>query len=103
MKRKDILSAIVKTWGVDDQVFQSVEEMAELTKALSKMRRQKYQWGTDKLNVARDNVIEEIADVELMLEQIKSMFELKPLAISRVKRKKLKIVVDKLKALGVTI
>jgi len=87
MNREDIFATAVKKWGVDSQVFMAVEEMAELTKALVKMRRQDYQWGNPLLEPARENLKEEVADVELMLEQIKYMFEIHD--ISDIKEKKL--------------
>ena len=49
----------------------AIEEMAELMKALSKARRK---FGTEQIV----NVLEEIADVRIMLDQIQIIFE--PLA-----------------------
>lgn len=48
------------TWGGEDQVFMLIEEMSELIQAISKRKR-----GLE------HNVAEEIADVEIMLSQIK--------------------------------
>ncbi len=56
--------------GEDEQFYQAMEEMAELTVALNKWRRyQKHVGGTDRDRL-RESVVEEIADVELMLEQL---------------------------------
>ena len=51
-------------YGFAEQSRQTIEEMAELTVAISKIHRG---WGKETYN----NLIEEIADVEIMLEQLK--------------------------------
>lgn len=56
----------IKTYGMQAQIDVAIEEMAELTKALLKTRRV---GGGSIYNVA-----EEIADVEIMLEQLKLIF-----------------------------
>lgn len=53
------------TWGGEDQIFMLVEEMSELTQAISKRKR-----GLE------HNIAEEIADVEIMLSQIKLYLDL---------------------------
>ena len=53
-------SAIIQ-WGVDSQLNQAIEECAELIQAINKFRR----------NNDRDNLLEEIADVEIMIGQLK--------------------------------
>lgn len=70
----NILAEAVKAWGVDSQVTMAFEEMAELTQALCKLRRNNYRWGDG--TPYREQVKEEIADVELMIEQLKYMFEI---------------------------
>lgn len=59
-------SAIEK-WGEDLQMDMAVEEMAELTKALIKFRRKP-------TNETRYAIAEEIADVQIMLEQLMEIF-----------------------------
>jgi len=54
--------AALTKWGADAQTAMCVEEMSELTKELCKWKR-----GKDNFN----EIAEEIADVEIMLEQIK--------------------------------
>jgi NTP pyrophosphatase (non-canonical NTP hydrolase) len=77
MNREDELMALaVEKWGVDSQVTMAIEEMAELTKALCKMKRQDYAWGTDRTRPAWNNMAEEIADVYLCLAQLEYMFEI---------------------------
>ena len=54
--------AALDKWGADAQTAMCVEEMSELTKELCKWKR-----GKDNFN----EIAEEIADVEIMLEQMK--------------------------------
>jgi NTP pyrophosphatase (non-canonical NTP hydrolase) len=70
--REDI-KGIADTFGYEDQSNQLIEEMAELTVAVNKLRRSRKRKDPDKLEIALDNVKEEIADVEIMLEQIKHL------------------------------
>ena len=62
-----------KYYGYEEQSNQLVEECAELIQAVSKYRRAE---GADKKAIALENLIEEIADVELMLEQIKYLLQI---------------------------
>ena len=64
-KEWEILSAAVATWGQDAQAKMLLEEMAELQKEICKAWR------------GKDNTVEiaeEVADVEVMLAQIKMIF-----------------------------
>lgn len=63
-----ILKAI-ETYGDNSQINMAVEEMSELTQALMKSRRNDVN-----LQDVLNNISEEIADVEIMLEQIKLIF-----------------------------
>ena len=60
-----VLEAAVRYYGKYSQVDQLFEEMAELTKELSKNNR-----GSDNVS----SIAEEIADVEIMLDQMKILF-----------------------------
>lgn len=58
----------LKTWGKDPQMLQVIEEMSELIKEILK-----------NINRHKDNVaeiIEETADVEIMLEQLKYCYNI---------------------------
>lgn len=68
MKHNEIYELAVKEWGEDAQIRQLFEEMAELQKAVCKWYRQK--------RIAKCEIIEEIADVEIMLEQLKVMLNI---------------------------
>lgn len=73
----------VKVWGKDAQMLQVIEEMSELTKEILK-----------NVNRKKDNVaelIEETADVEIMLEQLKYCFQIHQQVDEYKKNKLLKI------------
>lgn len=78
----EVLQKCVDTYGADKQIDQTIEEMSELTKALLKHRRKAIQLeggnvnptpGTD-LDLARADILEETADVIIMLTQIIMIF-----------------------------
>ena len=59
----------LKTWGKEPQMLQVIEEMSELTKEILK-----------NVNRHKDNIselIEETADVEIMLEQLKYCYNIR--------------------------
>ena len=64
LSKIEIYDYIIKTYGGDAQHVVAMEECAELIKAISKYLR------TGDIDDI-DNLIEEIADVEIMLEQLK--------------------------------
>lgn len=65
MEIKEIYKQAIETYGKDAQLKMAIEEMAELIQAICKSFR-----GADNL----DNIIEEIADVEIMLAQLKLIY-----------------------------
>lgn len=67
--RPEVLQECVDTYGAEAQVDMAVEEMSELTKALLKCRRKAAQ-GSKDLEAARENILEEVADVIIMLTQL---------------------------------
>lgn len=69
MDRKKILERAIDTYGMHTQVDMCLEEMAELSKALLKMRRSGGDIA-DKL----DNIREEIADVQIMIDQMRIIY-----------------------------
>lgn len=58
----------IKKYGPGAQILMVVEEMSELTKAICKMER-------NPSIETKLNVIEEMADVEIMIDQLKIIFE----------------------------
>jgi hypothetical protein len=63
--------AALEKWGWDKQLDMAVEELSELTKALVKYRRH------NNNPVWRVKVLEEVADVQLVLRQIRLTLESK--------------------------
>ena len=68
MSRESLLRRAVRTYGEAAQSDMMVEEMSELTKALLKLRRAPL--GKEWRKAAKD-VREEMADVQIMLDQMK--------------------------------
>ena len=71
--RIDDVAKIAKHYGLECQLNQTVEECAELTQAISKYNRATHEgWCKDyDVGTAIVRIIEEIAHVELMLDQLK--------------------------------
>jgi hypothetical protein len=70
MTRKEILRKAIDTYGDQAQIDVCIEECSELIKALIKYRRS---YGAEKY-AARDNVVEEISDVQIMLDQMRMIY-----------------------------
>ena len=64
--RRALLDRAITTYGAPAQMDMAVEEMAELTKALCKIKRA--QAGCE-VTAAIGNVVEEMADVQIMLHR----------------------------------
>lgn len=88
------IKQIAEHYGYDTQSRQLTEEMAELTQAINKFWRKSLDYGLmppEKTPFnSRLNIIEEIADVEIMLVQIKHLLrcehEVEEVKESKVKR-----------------
>lgn len=90
---------IAEHYGLKAQSDLLIEETAELTKALSKFYRvfiDDYQKPSKPITEAEAiaNITEEIADVEIMLEQVKYMFGISYDTIEDIKEKKVKRTLD---------
>lgn len=70
-ERIALLTRAIRTYGEPAQIDMAIEEMAELTKALCKVKRATPGATT---TAAVSNVIEEIADVQIMLDQLRLIF-----------------------------
>lgn len=66
-KAKD-LEKIADFYGIESQKLIAVEEMAELTQAISKLNRAVT---VGEMEAAWDNFLEEIADVQIMIWQLR--------------------------------
>ena len=80
MTDKELYKKALDTWGIRSQIDQAQEELNELAVALNHIKRGR--------SGAHDELMSEIADVEIVLEQVKIMFpDLE--AIERFKERKL--------------
>lgn len=70
-RRNKILQDAVRIWGRDAQSLMMIEEMSELTKAICKFYRAE---DDASARPAIENIREEMADVQIMLDQMKIMF-----------------------------
>ena len=73
MNKKELLNCAIETYGQYAQEEMMIEEMSELTKAILKLRR-KTESGKLDLSKEYDNVVEEVADVAIVLDQMKILF-----------------------------
>jgi NTP pyrophosphatase (non-canonical NTP hydrolase) len=64
---RNVLIKAVDSWGIDAQLMMAQEECAELIQAISKFFRKKPQ--------ATEMVIEELADVKIMIAQLELLFD----------------------------
>ena len=64
---KEAIKSIADHFGYESQSRQLIEEMAELTQAINHL------WRDDNDLIRRNAVYEELADVEIMIEQIKHL------------------------------
>ena len=81
-ENKPIYNQAIEHYGVNSQIDIAIEEMSELTKALLKHRR----YGTeDTYKAIRD----ELADVEICLEQIKLIYLIDDKSLEFIKNSKL--------------
>lgn len=66
LEEKEVFETAIKTWGIGDQIYMVFEEMSELQKELCKNYRGE---------ANEDRIADEIADVEIMLDQLKIIFK----------------------------
>ena len=93
------LRKIADHYGLDSQLKQAVEEMAELIQAFNKYTRSRgsgQPTTTDELT-ARLNIIEEVADVEIMLSQVKYLLDISDDEIEAIKCIKLDRTLDRMR------
>lgn len=86
-ERRALLDRAITTYGAPAQMDMAVEEMAELTKAICKIKRA--QAGCE-VTAAIGNVIEEMADVQIMLDQLRIIFHRSTEEIEEAKLERLK-------------
>ena len=76
-----ILRKVINKFGKEAQCRQVMEECAELIQAVNKNLRSAG---------AKENLIEEMADVGIMLDQLRIMFEIKDTEINKIRCEKMK-------------
>lgn len=76
----DIYERALKTFGVENQMIKCVEELSELQKELCK-----HSLGQGNV----EHIIEEIADVEIMIDQMKKGLGISFYSVDKVKKEKL--------------
>jgi len=84
MNKTEIYKGLRNKFGDECQIIVAIEELAELQKELTKLLR---------CNSNLEAIAEEMADVEIMLEQLKMMFNNQK-AVAAIKNKKLHRTVD---------
>lgn len=85
-QRKIMKEAIEKN-GKDNQSVIAMEECSELIKAISKMIR--YSSDEDSICVFKDNLIEEMADVYIILDELKMMYNVLEFDIEQMIKQKI--------------
>ena len=75
------LRKVINKFGKEAQCRQVMEECAELIQAVNKNLRSAG---------AKENLIEEMADVGIMLDQLRIMFEIKDTEINKIRYEKMK-------------
>lgn len=98
MTTEQKIQYIADHYGYDPQSRQLIEEMAELTVAINKAWRKTFD-AVDKLPNMDDEerIEEEIADVEIMLSQIKYLLGVEERELSRIVESKLYRQIERIK------
>lgn len=84
---EDLYQLVMDRWGSDAQLTVVIEELSELAKEVCKMKR-----GIGRV----DHLAEEVADVEIMCEQLRYIFTIDE-EVDAWKESKLKRLADRLK------
>ena len=71
---REILGLAIERYGAEAQTDMAIEEMSELTKALLKHRRAYKNFKAVPGKYITENVLEEMADVQIMLDQLYMIF-----------------------------
>lgn len=95
-----LIEKVLSQKNYDSQSRQLIEEMSELTQAINKFWRHDLKYGDKKFedeienldyvnNLNYKNLVEEIADVEICLEQVKTLLKVNNDSIKQIKNFKL--------------
>ena len=69
MLNKEILLKAINHYGIDNQLFKAIEECSELIKAICKFKE-------DPNEKHKNDIAEEMADVEIMLDGLRLVFNM---------------------------
>lgn len=75
IKRPEVLKAAISTYGEKAQADMALEEMSELAKAVLKLRRATGKADDEERERLRENIVEETADVMIMLAQMIMLYD----------------------------
>ena len=89
MNEQEILKKAIEAYGEREQSAVAMEECGELIRAINKMHR-------NQSIENRNELISEIADVQIMIEQLVLMYKLNPIDIQRMKDYKISRLEDRL-------
>ncbi len=87
---------VVETYGKESQLRQLQEECGEVIVAVNHYLRAVQQKDTKKISLTTCNLIEEVADVEILIAQLPCMFLGFREAVDEVKEKKLKRLAERI-------
>ena len=102
----EAIKEIADTYGYDAQSRQLIEEMAELTQAINKYWRKQLECGkltpfaTQPGNEEWKNIVEEIADVQICIKQVKYLLDIRDMDIIPVLEHKLNRQLERIGADG---
>lgn len=85
MYEKQVISEAIERYGEERQLVKCCEEMAELTQAICK----RFDKGPG-CDFDTEAVVEELADVEIMLEQLRIILEIDPALEARWRERKIR-------------
>ena len=91
MTHKKIYELAIKTYGEENQQIVAIEELAELQKEITKSLRGEHN---------KNNIIEEMADVEIMLKQLRLIYEIDASEVIRQMHIKISRLENRLKEFG---
>lgn len=94
-KANEVCKLAIRTYGLDNQLFQLDEELAELIQAVNKWRR--HMSISDKYEAYKQDVAEEIADVQIMLEQLMMIVNISEQDVTEWKDLKIHRLCDRIK------
>ena len=80
---KDLYERNIKYHGIEQETTIAMEECSELIKAISKCKR----YGC--INKYRENLIEEMTDVLIMIDELKMIYQISDVDISDIRQYKM--------------